>query len=214
REGARAHVVQHGFASRGEARGAVGHESLALRGADLLAQIGPPRAAELALAAFGCVKRDHVVAGPHARDTGSHLLDDASALVAENRREQTLRVAPGQCEGVGVADPGRDDLDQDLAGLGGGHVHFLDRQWPAGRPRRRTARGHALLGAAPATPAPQYITAEPHQPKERVTIPAIPPGVVDQRRANATASIAAVAAVAAVAHVQLVPGLHDRRVVV
>src|SRR5438034_3199205 len=42
RECARAHVVQHGLAPGGEAAGAVGHEALALRGADLLAQIGPP----------------------------------------------------------------------------------------------------------------------------------------------------------------------------
>src|ERR1700730_13478741 len=134
REGARAHVVQHGLALGREPGGPVGHEPLALGGADLLAQIGAARAAELALAALGCVKRDHVVAGAHARDTGSHLLDDASALVTQNRREQTLRVAPGQREGVGVADSGRDDLDQDLARLGRGHIHLLDRQWPTGSP--------------------------------------------------------------------------------
>ncbi len=75
-----------------------------------------------------------MVAGPHARDTGSHFLDDASTFVTENRGELTLRVAPGQCEGVGVADPGRDDLDQDLSRLWRGDVHFLDRQWPAGSP--------------------------------------------------------------------------------
>src|SRR5437016_9128821 len=79
---------------------------------------------------------------------------------------------------------------------------------------RRHGRYHVLLGDAAVALALQYVTAERNQPEERVVIPAIHPGVVDQRRANATASIAAVAAVAAVAHVQLVPGLHDRRVVV
>src|ERR1700730_3465101 len=84
RECAGAHVVQHGLALGREAGGAVGHEPFALRGADLLAEIGPPRAAELALAAFGCVKRDHVVAGAYARDTGSHLLCGACAVLPEN----------------------------------------------------------------------------------------------------------------------------------
>src|SRR5690606_3397128 len=64
-EGRGAHVVQHGLAAETEAAGAVGHQALALGGADRLAQVGLLRQAVLALAAFGRVERDHVIALAH-----------------------------------------------------------------------------------------------------------------------------------------------------
>lgn len=53
REGRSAHEVQKVLALALEARGAVGHEALALRRADLAAEVGLARLAELALLAFG-----------------------------------------------------------------------------------------------------------------------------------------------------------------
>jgi hypothetical protein len=56
--------------------------------------------------------------------------DDAGALMAEDRRKQPLGVGARQGEFVGVADAGRLDLDQHLAGaraveLDGGHFERL-----------------------------------------------------------------------------------------
>ena len=47
---------------------------------------------------------------------GADVDDDAGALVAEDRGKQPLGVGARQGELVGVADAGRLDLDQNLAG--------------------------------------------------------------------------------------------------
>src|SRR5437667_211156 len=57
---------------------------------------------------------------------GSHLDHHARALVAENRREQALGVGARAREFVGVANAGRLDLDQHLAGLRPLQLHGLD----------------------------------------------------------------------------------------
>ena len=62
REGGAAHVVMHHLALVGEARGAVGHQALALGGADFLAEIGLGIEAIFAFAAFRRVERNDVVA--------------------------------------------------------------------------------------------------------------------------------------------------------
>ncbi len=56
-----------------------------------LAEVGLAGAAELALAALGCVERDHVVARLQRGDAGAHLLDDGAALVPEDRPGRGLR---------------------------------------------------------------------------------------------------------------------------
>ncbi len=61
-KGRGAHVVVDGLILVGKARGPIGHEAAALRGANRLAQVGLARQAEFALAAFRRVQRDHVVA--------------------------------------------------------------------------------------------------------------------------------------------------------
>ena len=58
-----------------------------------------------------------MVARLHRRDARPDVDDDAGALMAEDRREQALRIGAGEREVVGVADAGRLDLDQHLAGL-------------------------------------------------------------------------------------------------
>ena len=50
------------------------------------------------------------------RDALADIDDDAGALMAEDGRKQALRIGARQREFVGVADAGRLDLDQHLAG--------------------------------------------------------------------------------------------------
>ncbi|MNL56377.1 hypothetical protein D3C87_1798680 [compost metagenome] len=61
---------------------------------------------------------------------GADVDDDTSAFMTEDRREETFGVRTGQREIVGVADAGRLDLDQHLAGprafeLNGHHFQRL-----------------------------------------------------------------------------------------
>src|ERR1700676_5413857 len=111
------HVVEDRPALVAEARGAVGHQPLALGGTDGGAQIGFLAETAFALAAFGRVKRDHMIARLHRDDARSHLANDAGALMAEDRGKDSLAVEAVKGVGVGVADAGRLDFDQDLAGL-------------------------------------------------------------------------------------------------
>ncbi len=126
REGRAAHIVEDGLALMAEARGAVGHQALALRGADRGAQIGLLAEAAFALAAFGRVERDHVIAGLDRGDARAHLPDDAGALMAEDRGENPFAVQTIQRIGVGVTDARRLDLDQHFAGLRTFQVEFDD----------------------------------------------------------------------------------------
>src|SRR5262245_60201990 len=106
REGRAAHVVIDRAALVGEAAGAVGHHALALCGADRGAEIGLVAQAAFALAAFGRVERDHVIAGFHRRHALADLADDAGALVAEDGWKDSLAVEAVERVGVGVADAG------------------------------------------------------------------------------------------------------------
>src|SRR3546814_6082406 len=98
-----------------KAAAAIRHQAFALRGADRRAEIGLVRGAALALAAFRCVQRNHVIAFLQAFHVGTDVDDDAGALVAEDRREDAFRVGAGQRVLVGMADAGRLDLDQHFA---------------------------------------------------------------------------------------------------
>ena len=130
-EGRGAHVVVQRPAASGEPGAAVRHHALALGAADRLAEIRLARRAELALAAFRRVERDHVVAGYDGRHAGTDLLDDRAALVAEDGGEEPLRVGPGKGVGVRVADTGGDDADEDLSLLRPFDVDLFDLQWLA-----------------------------------------------------------------------------------
>ena len=76
---------------------------------------------------------------------GADVDDDARALVAEDRREQALGIGARARELVGVADAGRLDLDEHLAGLRAFELHRLDHQRLAGLVRDRCANIHRLL---------------------------------------------------------------------
>ncbi len=129
-----AHVVIDGLAVLVEARRSVGHQALALGSADLLAEVGLTGEAELALATFGRVERNHMVADRHRGDPFAHLLDDAAAFMAEDAGEDAFGVGPGERVGVGVADARGDDPHQDLARLRRHDVHLLDLQGLIGGP--------------------------------------------------------------------------------
>src|ERR1700733_1593249 len=117
REGRAAHIVEDRLALVAEARGAVGHQAFALRGADRGAEVGLLAEAAFALAAFGRVERDHMVAGLDRGNARAHFPDNAGALMAEDRGEDSLAVQAIQRIGVGVADSRRLDLDEDFASL-------------------------------------------------------------------------------------------------
>ena len=54
--------------------------------------------------------------GLHALDPRADVDHHPGPLVPEDGGEEPLRIGPGEGELVGVADPGRADLHQDLAG--------------------------------------------------------------------------------------------------
>ena len=89
-----AHVVEQLLAAEREAAGAVGHQALALGRADRLAQVGLGVEAVLALAALGRIERNDVVALGERADAGAGIDHHAGALVAQDGREQALRIAP------------------------------------------------------------------------------------------------------------------------
>ena len=77
---------------------------------------GPP--AGPAVAAGGHERHDHVVAGREALGALAHLDDLAGRLVPEHHRHHPRARAVDHRE-VGVAQPGRADADEELAGPGG-----------------------------------------------------------------------------------------------
>src|SRR3546814_16464746 len=85
----RSHVVVQRLAFVREATAAVGHHALALGRAHRDAEVGLAGPAELALAAFGGVQRDHVVAGRDAGHALAHFHHHARPLVAQHPREQS-----------------------------------------------------------------------------------------------------------------------------
>ncbi len=55
----------------------------------------------------------------HAGHAFTDLHDDTGPFVAENHRENALRIVPGEGKGIGVADTGVGIFNQHLAFLGG-----------------------------------------------------------------------------------------------
>jgi hypothetical protein len=145
-EGRAAHIMVDRLVPEAEARRSVGHQALALGGANRRAEVGLLRQARFTLAAFGGVERDDVVADLHRGDSGPDLADDPGAFMAEDRRKDSLRILALQRVGVGVADPGRHDLDQHLARLRAIEVDLVDLQ---GLVRSDGDRGAGLHGKAP-----------------------------------------------------------------
>src|ERR1039458_7149456 len=127
-KGGTAHVVQHRLTLVREAAGAIGHQTLALRGANLGSQVGLAAGARLTLPAFGRVQRNDVIAHLQGFHAGTDLHHDARTLAPEDAREQSFRIGTRERVFVGMADPGGLDLDQYFAGLGASELHGFDRQ--------------------------------------------------------------------------------------
>ncbi|MNQ95776.1 hypothetical protein D3C85_1113490 [compost metagenome] len=127
-EGRAAHVVVDRLALIGKTAGAVRHQALALGGAHRLTEVGLAGLAEFALAAFGGVQGDHVVADGQGGHTLAHRLDDAAAFMAEDARKHAFGILAGQGVGIGVAYAAGDDAHQYLAGLRRLDIHFDDLQ--------------------------------------------------------------------------------------
>ena len=65
--------------------------------------------------------------------------------MAEDRGEDALRILAFERVGVGMADAGRHDLDQHLAGLGAVEVDLVDFERRVGRDGDRGAGLHGRL---------------------------------------------------------------------
>ena len=138
-----AHVVIERLAVVAEAARAVGHHALALGRAHGHAQIGLAALAEQTLAAFGGVKRDHVIARLHAGHAFTHFHDDPGALVAEHDGEEAFGVVAGEREGIGMTNAGMRDLDQHLTLAGRFDVDLDDLEGLARRKRNCSTRFHS-----------------------------------------------------------------------
>src|SRR3546814_10271809 len=75
-----------------KARRAVGHQPLALRRADRGAKVGLARQAAFALAAFGGIERDDMVARLHAGHARADLAHHARTLMPQHARKDALAV--------------------------------------------------------------------------------------------------------------------------
>ena len=100
--------------------------ALVLLLADRQAQVRLRALAVLALTALRGEQRDHAVAGRDAGDAVADLLDDARALVAEDRRCVSGRVGAGRRVQVGVADPARLEPHEHLTRLRLGELDVRD----------------------------------------------------------------------------------------
>ncbi len=110
----------------GKARGAVGHQAFALGGANGLAQVGFARQAELALAAFRGIQRNHMIADSDRRHAFADGFNHCATFVSQDRWKDAFRVCTGQRVGIGMTNPGGHDAQQDFTGLGHGDVDFND----------------------------------------------------------------------------------------
>ncbi len=128
-EGGTAHIMIDGRAFIAEPGGAVGHQPCSLRRADRGAQVGLAAEAAFALAAFGRVERDHVIAGLYAGDARADFAHDPCAFVAEHAGEDALGIQPIQRIGVGMANARRHDFHQHFAGLRAFEVKLDDFEW-------------------------------------------------------------------------------------
>ena len=126
REGRAAHVMEDLVLAAGEARRPIRHHALSLGCADRSAEIGLARHAGRALAAFGRVERDDVIAPLDAGHAGADIDHDARAFVSENGGKETLGIGARQRELVGMTDAGRLDLDQNFTSLRAGEIDLRD----------------------------------------------------------------------------------------
>src|SRR3546814_13797336 len=88
-------IVKDRLALVAEPRRAVGHQPLALGGAGRGAEVGLDAEAAFALAAFGGVERDHMIAGNDARYPRPELANKDRALMHPNASTEESREGRG-----------------------------------------------------------------------------------------------------------------------
>jgi hypothetical protein len=140
--------VEEVLAAGLEARGAVGHHTATLGGADLSAQVGLARLAELAFPAFGGVESNDIVTGLHGSDTLADGLNDTGSLVTEDDGESTFGILSGECVGIRVANTSVKDLDANLVGLGRSNLDVFHGEGLPGAPRNRRLASDGLAYSA------------------------------------------------------------------
>src|SRR5262245_28870632 len=140
----RTHVVVQLLAFDREAARAVGHDSATLRLTNRLTQVRFAGQAELALPAFGCVQRNHVVADLQRLHTGAGFYDDTGPFVTQHSWEEAFGIGARQREFIGVTHAGRFDLDHHLPFLGTVELNGFDRQWLAGFERNGCTYVHVF----------------------------------------------------------------------
>ena len=125
-------VLQDGAVAGAQPRGAVGQIAGDRLAPDRLAQGAPSRPARRAHPARRNHGEHHVVARCDSGDSVADGLHDAGALVAQHHRPAAGAEAAVSEVDVGVADPGRGDPDEHLAGPWRRQLHRLDRRHPPG----------------------------------------------------------------------------------
>jgi hypothetical protein len=126
--------MKDGFTIEAETAGAVGHQALALRATNELAQIGFARQAKLAFTELRRLTRNDVVAFLQRSGAGADIDHDARAFVARDGGEDAFGVSTAQGEVFGMADAGAFDLNDHLTKLGALQVHGFNGQGLAGLP--------------------------------------------------------------------------------
>src|SRR5277367_2045940 len=114
RESRATHVMINRLALVAEARSTVRHHAFALGGANCRAQIGLLAQAAFALAAFGRVERNDVVARFNRGHAGADFAYDTGTLMAENGWKDAFTVEAIERIGIRVANTCRLDFNQDL----------------------------------------------------------------------------------------------------
>ncbi len=101
-----------------------------------------------------------MVARLHRGDARADFAHDARAFMAEDRREDALAVEAIERIGVGVADAGRHDLDQNFAGLGSFQIQLDDLE----RFLRLESDGGACLHGDALSPLARPLAASCNDP--------------------------------------------------
>jgi hypothetical protein len=139
------HVVVKLRSAQRKAAAAVRHHALPLRHADRLAQIGLVRHAVLALPAFRHIERNDVIAFLERSHAWPDLDHHAGAFMTEYRGKQAFGIGARAREFVGMADAGRLDLDQHLAGFRPLELNRFDGKRRTGFMRNRCSHLHTCL---------------------------------------------------------------------
>ena len=136
------HIMQDRLALDRKTACAVRHHTLALGGADRLAQIGLRVETIFAFTTFRRVERNDMVTRRNTGHTRANLADNPCALMTENGREHAFRISAGQGEGVCMANASGHDLDKNLAMARAIKINFHDFKRLAGSHRDSGTRLH------------------------------------------------------------------------